>query len=76
MDGEFGASRCKLFHLEWINNRDLLHSTGNYIQYPEISHNENINKKIKKSKYGPGSFLCMSKFKGNYYKNSCGGSAG
>ena len=32
MDWEFGVSRCKLFHLEWISNEVLLHSTGNYIQ--------------------------------------------
>ena len=29
MDGEFGVSRCKLLHLEWISNRVLLYSTGN-----------------------------------------------
>ena len=32
MDGEFGVGRCKLFHLEWISNEVLLHSTGIYIQ--------------------------------------------
>ena len=30
MDGEFGVSRCKLLHLEWISNEVLLYSTGNY----------------------------------------------
>ena len=30
---EFGVSRCKLVYIEWINNKVLLHSTGNYIQY-------------------------------------------
>ena len=39
MDGEFGISRCKLIYLEWINNKVLLYSTGNYIQYPVINHN-------------------------------------
>ena len=24
-----GISRCKLLHTEWINNKVLLHSTGN-----------------------------------------------
>ena len=38
MDWEFGVSRCKLLHLEWINSKVLLHSTGNYIQYPVINH--------------------------------------
>ena len=40
MDCEFGISRCKLLHIEWINNKVLLYSTGNYIQYPVIKHNE------------------------------------
>ena len=31
MDWELGVSRCKLLHLEWINNETLLYSTGNYI---------------------------------------------
>ena len=31
MDWEFEVSRCKLSHLEWINNKVLLHSTGSYI---------------------------------------------
>ena len=38
-DWEFGISRCKLLYIRWINNRVLLYSTGNYIQYPVISHN-------------------------------------
>jgi len=29
IDGEFGVSRCKLLHLEWISNEVLLYSTGN-----------------------------------------------
>ena len=32
MDWEFGISRCKLLHVEWINNKVLLYSTGDYIQ--------------------------------------------
>ena len=39
MDWEFGVSRCKLLYREWINNKVLLYSTGNYIQYPVINHN-------------------------------------
>ena len=38
MDWEVGISRCKLVYIEWINNTVLLHSTGNYIQYPVINH--------------------------------------
>ena len=35
MDREFGVSRCKLLHLEWISNEE---GTGNYIQSPVIDH--------------------------------------
>ena len=30
-DWEFGISRCKLLYIEWINNKVLLYSTGNYM---------------------------------------------
>lgn len=40
MTWEFGTSRCKPLHITWINNEVLLSSTGNYIWYPEIKHNE------------------------------------
>ena len=39
MNWEFGVNRCKLLHLEWIDNKVLLYSTGNYIQSPGINHN-------------------------------------
>ena len=39
MDWEFGTSRCKLLYIEWINNKVLLYSIGNSIQYPVINHN-------------------------------------
>ena len=39
MDREFGVGRCKRLHIEWINNKVLLYSTVNNIQYPEINHN-------------------------------------
>ena len=39
MDGEFGISRCKLLYIKWINNKVLLYSTEDYIQYPVINHN-------------------------------------
>ena len=31
MAWEFGVSKGKLLHLEWISNEILLYSTGNYI---------------------------------------------
>ena len=45
MGWEFGISRCNLLHLEWINNKVLLYSIGNYIQYPGINHNGKEYKK-------------------------------
>ena len=39
MEWEFGISRCKLIYRGWINNKNLLYSPGNYIQYPVINHN-------------------------------------
>ena len=32
MDWELMTSICKLLHIEWINSKVLLYSTGNYIQ--------------------------------------------
>ena len=48
MDWVFGISRCKLLHTGWINNKVLLYSTGNYIQYPVINHNEKGRKEGRK----------------------------
>ena len=45
MDWEFVISRCKLLYREWINNKALLYSTGNYIQYLVIHHNGKENEK-------------------------------
>ena len=38
MEWEFGVSRCKLLHLEWIGNEIPLHSIGNYIQSLGLEH--------------------------------------
>ena len=38
MEWEFEVNRCKLVYMGWINNKVLLYSTGNYIQYPVINH--------------------------------------
>ena len=32
MDWDLGVSRCKLLHLEWMDSKVLLYSTGDYIQ--------------------------------------------
>ena len=36
---EFEISKYKLLYIKQINNKDLLHSTGNYIQYLVITDN-------------------------------------
>ena len=38
MRWESGISRCKVLYIGWINNKILLCSTGDYIQYPVINH--------------------------------------
>ena len=40
MEWDLRVSRCKLLHLEWINNEILLYSTGNYIRSLGIDHDE------------------------------------
>ena len=40
MDWEFGVRSCKLLYTGWMNNKVLLCSLGNYIQYPVINHDE------------------------------------
>ena len=49
---EFRISRCQLLYIEWINNKFLLYSTGNYIQYPLINHNgKEYKKNMKKNHF-------------------------
>ena len=38
MNWEFKISRLKLSYIEWINNKAVLYSTGNYIQYLVINN--------------------------------------
>ena len=38
MEWEIGVIRCKFLNIEWINNKVLLYSIENYVQYPMISH--------------------------------------
>ena len=45
MDWEFGVSICKLLYIEWVNNKVLVYSTENYIQYPAINLNGKEYKK-------------------------------
>ena len=36
---EFGINRYTPLGIKWVNNKDLLYSTGNYIQYLVIIYN-------------------------------------
>ena len=36
---EFGVGRCELLHFEWISNKVLMYSIGNYTEYSVINHN-------------------------------------
>ena len=38
--GQGGICRCNLLSIEWINNKVLLYSTGNYIQHPLVDYHE------------------------------------
>ena len=49
MNWEFGVSRYELLHIEWIDNRVLICSTGDYIQYHVI--NQSGEGYIKKNVY-------------------------
>ena len=46
MGWEFGISRHKLVHTEWINNKVLLCSTGNCIQYLVITYNRKGSREV------------------------------
>ena len=37
--GSLGLGDANYLYIEWINNKVLLYSTENYIQYPLINHN-------------------------------------
>ena len=43
---EYGINRYTLLYIKQINNKDLLYSTGNYIQYLVINYK---GKRIKKN---------------------------
>ena len=48
MDGEFGVSRCKGWHLEWISNEVLLYPTGNSLPSLGLDHD---GREYEKGKY-------------------------
>ena len=40
MEWEFGLADVSFLYIGWGNNKVLLYSTENYIQYSMINHNE------------------------------------
>ena len=46
INSEFGISRYELLYVKQINNKVLLHSTGDYIHYPVINCNGKEYEKI------------------------------
>jgi len=44
-EDKFGINRHRGLHIKWINNKDLLYSTGNYIQYLAITYNREESEK-------------------------------
>ena len=50
--GMKGGKHYQLYRNKYYqNNKNLLYSTGNYIQYPVISHNEKEKKLLKNKSY-------------------------
>jgi len=44
-EGRSGSLGLSDGYTQWIHNKVLLHSTGNYIQYPGINYNEKEHEK-------------------------------
>ena len=48
---EFGININTLLYIKWVNNKDLLYSTGNYTQYLVITYNRKEPEKEHKYMY-------------------------
>ena len=66
---ESGVSRCKLLYIGWINNRVLLYSTGNSIEYPKINHNGKEYEKECIDIYITESLCCIAEINTTLYIN-------
>ena len=55
---EFGIGKCKLMCIKQKNNKVLLYSTGNYIQYLVINYNGKGKNKTGESK----KYICIYKY--------------
>jgi len=65
MEWEFGISRCN----EWVNNKVLLNSSKNYIQYPVINQNGKEYEKGCTYICIPESLCCTSEINVTLYIN-------
>ena len=61
MDWEFGVSRCRLLHLQWISNEVLLYNTGNHMQSLGIEHDGRLYEKRNVRICMLGSLCCTQK---------------
>ena len=43
---EYGINRYTPLYIKWINNKDLVYSTGNCIQYLAITYNGNESEAV------------------------------
>ena len=59
-DWEFGVGRRKLSHFEWISNKVLRYSTGNYIQSLGVEHDGKEYEKKNVYICMPGSLRCTA----------------
>ena len=62
-DWEFVISRCKLLHVEWINNKALLYLMGNCTHYPIINQNGKEYEKEYTSIFITESLCCTAEIK-------------
>ena len=72
---EFGISRGKLLYIGWINNKVLLHSSENYIQYPVTNHSGKEYEKEYMSLV-PNLFGTRDQFRGSQFSQGWGGAWG
>ena len=62
---EYGINMYKLLYIKQISNKDLLYSTGNYIQHHVITYNGKLSEKICITK----SICCTPKTNTTLYIN-------
>ena len=61
INSEYGTNRYTLSYIKQINNKGLLYSTGNYIQYLAVAYNGKVLGKKKNIIYIKLNHCCTSK---------------